>query len=140
MAPLFGDALRQLRGQQSRGDVCRVLASKGLTLDRSTLLQYERGTVRTPNLAIVWMLAQHYGVSDREFARLVALLAYELTGTRGPRPTLETREDPEQRRLAAIVRGLPTTLQKSVITIVRRLADAETARGVVSSRRSRGNP
>lgn len=137
VAPLFGDALRRLRGRQSRGEVCRVLASKGLALDRSTLLQYERGTVRTPNIAIVWTLAKHYGVSDREFARLTAILTHELTGRPGPVPTLASRYTPEQRRLLAVVGEFPITVQKSVMTIIRRLGDLEVARRVVSSRRGR---
>lgn len=136
VAPRFGEALRRLRGRQSRGEVCRVLASKGLALDRSTLLQYERGTVATPNLAIVWTLAKHYGVSDREFARLTAILTHELTGKKGPLPVLARRADPELVRLASTIREFPITLQKSVITVLRRLVDVEIARRVVPSRRS----
>jgi hypothetical protein len=44
----FGARLQLLRGSQSRATVCERLLDYGLSLDRSTLLQYERGTVSSP--------------------------------------------------------------------------------------------
>jgi len=64
VVPTFGAYLKQLRGKTSRGKICEQLTKHypGLKLDRSTLLQYERGTVLSPDPAILGGLARLYRV------------------------------------------------------------------------------
>jgi transcriptional regulator with XRE-family HTH domain len=139
LTPKFGAQLRRLRGRASRGEVCRMLATKGLPIDRSTLLQYERGTVRNPSVAILWTLSQHYGLKDVQFCDLVTLHTQELVGGESNAKAIESRDDLETRRLATIFRGFPPTLQKAVMTILLRMqaGDADVARLLMSSRERR---
>jgi hypothetical protein len=74
----FGRQLRRLRAKESRGAVCRALARWGLTLDRSTLLQYERGTVAAPDPGILWALGRHYGLTTVD--ELLTVLVMDRTG------------------------------------------------------------
>lgn len=77
VAPTFGARLFALRGSSSRGAICDRLVAFGLSLDRSTLLQYERGTVGSPDPVILWGLGQIYAVALTD---LVGALVYDQTG------------------------------------------------------------
>lgn len=86
VAPTFGARLMTLRGARSRGVICRMLRQYGLELDRSTLLQYERGTVGSPDPAILWALGRIYHVSIDDL-----VLDLVRDRTRRPVPAAETR-------------------------------------------------
>ena len=75
--PKFGAQLRALRGALSRGKVCAALRRYGLTVDRSTLLHYERGAVTSPDPAVLWALARVYHTPIDE---LLTLLTRERAG------------------------------------------------------------
>jgi transcriptional regulator with XRE-family HTH domain len=66
VAPAFGAQLTALRERvegRSQEWVVRALASRfGLSFSRSTLSQYEKGTVLAPDAGILWGLAQIYDV------------------------------------------------------------------------------
>lgn len=68
IAPTFGKYLSELRGTRSRGVICEELKRFGVELDRSTLLQYERGTVSAPDPAALWALGRLYRVSLDDLA------------------------------------------------------------------------
>jgi len=76
--PVFGAHLRDLRGDQTIADVCRAVRVYGFALDHSTLIHYERGTVKAPDPALLFALAHHYEVE--EFDHLVHLLVRERLG------------------------------------------------------------
>lgn len=76
--PAFGAHLRQLRGDESIAEVCRAIRSIGLALDHSTLIHYERGTVKAPDPALLFALGQHYDVDD--VSDLIRLLVQERLG------------------------------------------------------------
>lgn len=98
--PRFGAQLRDLRGEQSRQAVCDAVKSDyGLFLDRSTLLQYERGTVKAPDPVMLYVLAQHYGLDGVD--GLIAVLVRErLVRPVGRDVIGRSRFDRDQRKIA----------------------------------------
>jgi len=76
--PHFGARLRELRGDRTIADVCRAVRAYGFALDHSTLIHYERGTVKAPDPALLFVLAQHYGVED--LGDLIHVLVRERLG------------------------------------------------------------
>jgi transcriptional regulator with XRE-family HTH domain len=102
--PQFAKQLVKLRGTQSRGAICRALARLGLPCDRSTLLQYERGTVTAPDPALLWGLAWVYHIDVSE-------LLVVIVGDRTGRPSRSVALNgpgltPEQLRIAEIFGAL----------------------------------
>jgi len=76
--PQFGARLRELRGEQTIAEVCRAVRAFGFALDHSTLIHYERGTVKAPDPALLFALAHHYDVDD--LGELIRLLVHERLG------------------------------------------------------------
>lgn len=68
----FGKRLKGLRGRLSRQQVVNKLKNLKVTLDPSTLHQYEHGTVAAPDPVVLMGLAAIYRTDIRE---LVAVLA-----------------------------------------------------------------
>lgn len=80
VVPNFGRQLRRQRDaiKRSRSAVCRALReSYGIELDRSTLLLYEKGTIGSPDPAIIWALARYYGLANCD--ELIAQLVIDRT-------------------------------------------------------------
>lgn len=76
--PAFGARLRELRGDHTIAEVCRAVRAFGFALDHSTLIHYERGTVKAPDPALLFALAHHYEVDD--LGELIRLLVRERLG------------------------------------------------------------
>jgi transcriptional regulator with XRE-family HTH domain len=96
----FGARLRLLRGLLSRGAICERLLALGVSLDRSTLLQYERGTVGSPDPVVLWGLSRLYRVTLDD---LVADLVRDRTGRAAPRREVFIELDGDQRGAAALL-------------------------------------
>lgn len=85
VVPRFGARLKALRkavkiGNKARSQeyvTNRLAARYGLPLDRSTLSEYEKGTVMAPDAGTLWGLAQIYDVS---VATLAECLVAERSG------------------------------------------------------------
>jgi transcriptional regulator with XRE-family HTH domain len=58
----FGGYLRALRGSRSREQIATRLRDMGVQFDESTLVQYEKGTVWSPDVGVLWGLSQIYSV------------------------------------------------------------------------------
>jgi transcriptional regulator with XRE-family HTH domain len=79
VVPRFGARLKALREavkignkKRSQEHVANRLAVKyGLQLDRSTLSEYEKGTVMAPDAGVLWGLAQIYDVPVGELAQFL---------------------------------------------------------------------
>lgn len=99
----FGARLRLLRGSRSRAAVCEQLRARGLSLDRSTLLQYERGTVGSPDPVMLWGLSHLYRVSVDD---LVADLLRDRTGLIVPRREATIELNGDQRGAAELLAKL----------------------------------
>ena len=120
VVPIFGAQLLALRGKRSRGWMCQQLTTFGLSLDRSTLLQYERGTVASPDPAILWGLGRLYHVSLDD---LVLALMRDRTG----RPVLarDLRPpalDEEQLRIATFVGQIDDASRRALAVLAEALA------------------
>lgn len=119
VVPMFGSQLRELRGKRSRGAMCNDLTTFGLRLDRSTLLQYERGTVGSPDPAVLWGLGRLYHVSLDD---LVLALMRDRTGrpviARDLRPPAL---DEEQTRVATYFGQYDDATRKALATIMENL-------------------
>ena len=118
VAPLFGEQLRKLRGGQSRGQVCGALARFGLTVDRSTLLHYEAGTVAAPDPAVLWALGRHYGLDTID--ELLTVLVMDRTG-RALRSGIDIARpgfDLEQRRIAESFGGFAPAMRAALSTVI----------------------
>lgn len=126
VVPAFGAYLARLRGRSSRrarssrGAICKRLEQYGLTLDRSTLLQYERGTVTAPDPAILWGLSRLYHVP---FDEMVLELVRERSKTPEALPA-DTRPslDHEQRLIAEWFGRLGDDSRHAVSVILEALA------------------
>jgi hypothetical protein len=118
VTPNFGEQLRKLRGDQSRGDVCRALAAFGLNVERSTLLHYERGCVAAPDPAILWALGRHYGLDSID--ELLTVLVMDRTGKRLRAGVDIARPgfDLQQRRVAESFGALAPTMKDAVALII----------------------
>ena len=125
LTPQFGHQLTRMRGTQSRSAVCRALQSQGISLDRSTLLQYERGTVRAPDPAVLWGLTRHYGLDTIE--HVIGVLVSERTN-RPVRDIAISPFDAQQRAVAEIFGDFSPELKRAVWTILRGLQDTFEAR------------
>lgn len=112
VVPAFGAYLEALRGDQSRGVVCRrVLDLVGVPFDRSTLLRYERGSVSSPDPLVLWALARAYVVPLEDL--LVRLHADRLHLAA---PILEI--DPRRRQLLTMIDTMTPEVVDSVITLL----------------------
>ena len=117
--PHFGARLRALRGQQTIAEVCRAVQAFGLALDHSTLIHYERGTVKAPDPALLYALAHHYDVDD--LGELIQLLVQERLGRPvGTRPIVFVSHSwrnysREQRRVAEWFADLTQRSQDVVV-------------------------
>lgn len=128
VAPTFGAHLQALRGAHSRGAICDQLTPFGLSLDRSTLLQYERGTVGSPDPVILWALAQIYGMRlDDLFSALVfdrtgqVVPVHEPDAPAAKAPTPRPIESPIDYTGTLLIADLCRVLNTSDNTIRRRL-------------------
>jgi transcriptional regulator with XRE-family HTH domain len=125
--PTLGSRLETLRGPTtSRAVVCAKLAQLGLRLDRSTLLQYERGTVESPSAVVLWGLAQIYRVPLDD---LMSALLFDVT----KRPQAKRHEaeplTPEQRIIAELSGPLSPHLRQTLVAFLEALRrDLSTAR------------
>jgi transcriptional regulator with XRE-family HTH domain len=72
----------------------------GVSLDRSTLLQYERGTVGSPDPVVLWGLSRLYRVTLDD---LVADLVRDRTGRAVSRRETPFELDGDQRGAAALL-------------------------------------
>lgn len=118
----FGRQLTKLRGSQSRGAVCRALRKFGLTVERSTLLHYERGRVAAPDPAIVWALARYYGLDSVD--ELLQVLVMDRTGRKlrdGVDLTVPALSS-TQRTMAELMGQLSPTLQEALVVLAAYLA------------------
>ena len=100
VAAAFGARLLLLRGTQSRGTICERLLALGLSLDRSTLLQYEHGTVSSPDPVVLWGLGRLFHVTVDD---LVADLVRDRTGRAVPQREAPIELDGHQRCAADVV-------------------------------------
>jgi hypothetical protein len=117
-APNFGRQLTRLRGTQSRAAVCRALRRYGITVDRSTLFQYEHGHVTAPDPAVLWALGRYYGLETLD--ELLTVLVMDRTG-RSLRAGVEIAVSPfdaQQRRIAEAWGTFPDDLKAAVLTVV----------------------
>jgi len=69
----FGAKLKALRGGRSREQISLRLQTLGVTLDESTLVQYEKGTVWAPDAGVLWGLAVIYNQSLTDLIGLLLL-------------------------------------------------------------------
>lgn len=70
----FGARLRELRTEaRSREVIARKLATLGVALDESTLVQYEKGTVWAPDAGVLWGLSEIYKVPLVELTTLLVI-------------------------------------------------------------------
>jgi transcriptional regulator with XRE-family HTH domain len=67
----FGERLTDLRGERSREQVSKRLRSLGVPLGGSTLAQYEKGTVWSPDPGVLWGLSEIYKVPMMELVNLL---------------------------------------------------------------------
>jgi transcriptional regulator with XRE-family HTH domain len=79
------------------------LLALGVSLDRSTLLQYERGTVSSPDPVMLWGLGRLYRVPVDD---LVADLVRDRTGLAVPRREAPVELDGDQRGAVALLAKL----------------------------------
>jgi transcriptional regulator with XRE-family HTH domain len=123
--PRFGERLRQLRGDESRQDVCDAIkAHHNLFIDRSTLLQYERGTVKAPDPVILWALAQHYGVED--VGDLIVVLVKErLARPVGYEIISQSKFTRDQRKVATWLAEFGDESKSAVMILLQKLRAAE---------------
>jgi len=137
--PKFGAQLRRLRGDQTRGDICRALETYGLKVDRSTLLQYERGTVKAPDPAILWALGRIY--QQASIDDLLTIIAIERTGrtlrqgVELARPTLSA----QQVKVAEWFGAFDPEIQRVLLVLMEALTkgDAQRSAAVAARRRTR---
>jgi transcriptional regulator with XRE-family HTH domain len=117
VAPQFGALLTTLRGAHtSRGIICAKLARFGLALDRSTLLQYERGTVASPSPTILWGLAQIYRVPLND---LVVALLRDVSTNRTQLFRHEVEPfTPEQRAIAELSSAMSPKARQALVTLL----------------------
>jgi transcriptional regulator with XRE-family HTH domain len=122
--PQFGAHLRRLRGQQTIADVCRAVNAFGFVLDHSTLIHYERGTVKAPDPALLFALAHHYGVKDLD--DLIGRLVKERLG----RPVKARRVfvsfhygtfTRDQRRMAQWFGAVAPDMQHALLFVLKKL-------------------
>lgn len=114
VAPSFGRQLTSLRGTRNRGGICRgVMAIGGIRFDRSTLLQYERGTVGAPDPVAVYALAEIYGVAVADLIRC-------LVADRAHRPAASLQVNTERRRLLDAFDRLTDEERHSILVLVER--------------------
>lgn len=85
----------------------------GIHLDRSTLLQYERGTVGAPDPIAVWALAETYGATVGDLIRL-------LITDRAQRPVSPVAVNEERRRLLEAFDHLSAEERHSIFVLVER--------------------
>jgi transcriptional regulator with XRE-family HTH domain len=124
--PQFGALLAKLRGEQSRSAVCRFITEDfGLWLDRSTLLAYERGTVRAPDPAILFALAYHYGVED--VGDLISVLVKErLARPVGAALQIgRSKYDREQRKVAELFGEIGPETKAALLLLLGKVHSAE---------------
>lgn len=117
ISPNFGRQLTRLRGTRSRGDVVRGLQRYGIAVDRSTLLQYEHGSVSAPDPAILWALGRYYGLDSID--ELIAVLVMDRTG-RALREGIDIAISPfsnEQREIAEAYGGFPVEVKTALRTV-----------------------
>jgi transcriptional regulator with XRE-family HTH domain len=121
-APKFGALLTSLRGPHtSRGAICSKLARFGLSLDRSTLLQYERGTVRSPDPTILWGLAQIYRVPLND---LMLALLRDVSPKHHPMIRHEVDPlTPEQRVIAELSSAVSPKARQALVTLLELLSE-----------------
>jgi transcriptional regulator with XRE-family HTH domain len=98
----FGAYLRKLRGDRSREQISIRLRDLGVPLDESTLVQYEKGTVWSPDVGVLWGLSRIYQVS---IATLVSLLRENRA-----RPQVESKDWPELLRASREPESVMATL------------------------------
>ncbi len=123
VAANFGRQLTRLRGDQSRADVVAALRRFGLTVDRSTLLQYEHGCISAPDPAVLWALGRHYGLESID--DLIATLVMDRTG-RPLRSGVDIAASPytiDQRHIAESFGALPKSLQAAINIVFAGLGD-----------------
>lgn len=136
-SPHFGRQLTKLRGTKSRGEVVRALQRYGITVDRSTLLQYERGCVTAPDPAILWALGRYYGLDGID--ELVAVLVMDRTG-REMRSGVDIAASPftiEQRAIAEAFGGFPADVKAAITTIFAGLQAGDFSAALFTGRKAR---
>jgi transcriptional regulator with XRE-family HTH domain len=95
------------------------LVAVGLSLDRSTLLQYERGTVGSPDPVVLWGLGWLYHVTVDD---LIADLVRDRTGRAAPRREMPIELDVDQRRLVDSFADLSDESRRVALGILEVLA------------------
>lgn len=117
--------MSKLRGERTRGDICRRVAHFGLTLDRTTLLKYERGDVTAPDPAILWALGRVYHLPSID--ELLTVLVMDRSG-RALRPGLDITGPSglttAQLHLAEVFGTLPTGVQEAIAGLIAEIAPA----------------
>jgi transcriptional regulator with XRE-family HTH domain len=99
--------------------MCERLLAFGLSLDRSTLLQYERGTVRSPDPMVLWGLGRLYHVTVDD---LVADLVRDRTGRAVPSGDAPIELDADQRCAAELIAELSGDSRRVALGILEVLA------------------
>jgi transcriptional regulator with XRE-family HTH domain len=103
--------------------ICTKLFDRfGLTLNRSTLWQYEHGTVGAPDATILWGLGQLYHVPTDA---LLEVLMGDILGDRhAPRPNAIAPLDADQRLIAELAGDVTSAGRQAVIMVLRVLREA----------------
>lgn len=138
--PQFGARLRDLRDDESRQAVCDAVKNDfGLFLDRSTLLQYERGTVKAPDPVMLYVLAQHYGLDD--VGELIVVLVKERLARPVGRDTItRSKFTREQRKIAEWFGEFSDSSKDLALRLLTKLRSADLPTTPVEPVRRRARP
>ena len=120
VTPTLGALLVQLRGRASRGAICTRLPQYGLSLNRSTLLQYERGTVLAPDPAILWGLSKVHHV---KFDDLMEALLRDRIPSHAPFRSAAPVVDPTHRVFIAFLEQADQETGDAVRTLLKKLLE-----------------
>lgn len=132
----FGAQLLKLRGARSRGEICRRVKRFGLTLDRTTLLKYERGSVAAPDPAILWALGRIYHLDSVD--ELLTVLVMDRSG-RALRSGLDITGaalTAAQLHIAEVFGTLPAAMQAALSCLISEMAPSESDHRVPRRRRT----
>ncbi len=136
---VFGAFLRRSRGNRSREQIARKLEQFGAKIDESTLVQYEKGAVWSPDPTVLAGLAQIYEVRTDWLISLLVENRKDPNARTIEYLPLPSMDDPEsepqpiltadQRHLLQMWNKLPPELRQHVLTMIGYIA----AHGIAGS-------
>lgn len=126
VVPAFGKALTTLRGKRTPQQISQRLAALGIHINRSTLWQYEHGTVGAPDPVVIWGLAKIY---KTDLAGLIDRLASE-RASHEPAMDLRLLNIEEQREadMLELWATLGKAQRENVMQLMRNLQAVRTAK------------